>query len=383
MMKNAAAAVCALLLFALPVCAVRAQTAENTWVFGSQASIDFNSSPPTPSVAPPMNASEGTAAISGLPNTLLFYTDGVKVWNFNHTLMANGVGLMGNTSSTQSALIVPCHCHKFFIFTTDAAPGYTGLRYSMVDTLPNGTRYVQNPKNVMLLPNAAEKIAGLRIPGSNAFWVVAHRVGSNQFFAYRINNATCTIGPPVVSAAGTSYVGGSFGYGQGQMKFAPAGSLLAVAGLDFGPASFLELFQFNMASGTVTPVMVNVSGSYIPARDVSSHGFYGVEFAPNSKVLYATTILGSNVLYRYDLTLGQFVATTIANFGSGNYKVGALQRGPDGKIYIARPGMAFLSYLSNPNAVNGGWPSPPFALASGTHSNLGLPSFPAAIDTCV
>jgi hypothetical protein len=289
---------------------------------------------------------------------------------------------MGNASSTQSALIVPCHCHKFFIFTTDTAPGYThGLRYSMVDTLPSGTRYVQNPKNIPLLPNASEKLAGIRV--TNGFWVVAHRMGTKQFFAYRINNITCTIGAPVVSAVGTTYVGGSFGYGQGQMKFSPNGSLLAVAGTDFGAASFLELFQFNAASGTVTPVMVSVSGSTVPARDVSNHGFYGVEFAPNSKVLYATTILGSNVLYRYDLTLGTFVATVINNFGSGNYKIGALQLGPDGKIYVARPGLPFLNYLNVPNAPTGGWPSPPFALASGTQSQLGLPSVVAALDTCI
>ena len=71
--------------------------------------------------APPINSGEGSSSISDSNGQLLFYTDGVTVWDKNNAVMQNGTGLMGNGSSTQSALIVPCTCDKYFIFTTDAA----------------------------------------------------------------------------------------------------------------------------------------------------------------------------------------------------------------------------------------------------------------------
>lgn len=53
-----------------------------------------------------MNTSEGCASISDLNGNLLFYTDGVTIWNQTHSVMANGNGLFGHYSSTQSSIIV-------------------------------------------------------------------------------------------------------------------------------------------------------------------------------------------------------------------------------------------------------------------------------------
>jgi hypothetical protein len=382
MIKNVLAILTASLFCALSMHDAGAQNAESTWVFGAHARMSFSTIPPTASVAAPMNSSEGAAAMSGYTGALMFYTDGVTVWSGSNTQLPNGFGLLGNTSSTVSALIVPCLCRNFFIFTTDTAPSYAnGLRYSKVSvSLVGGPMFVNSPKNVVVLPHASEKIAAVRDP-SGGFWVVAHEMGNNKFYAYRINNTTCTMSPPVVSNAGAIYSGGSAGYGQGQMKFSPNGQRLAVAGMDYGSGSFVELFNFNLVTGHVTQAIGIPSG--LPAHNVSTHGFYGVEFAPNSNVLYATTIVGSNVLYRFDVTLNNLNPTVINNYGGGNYIVGGLQRGPDGKIYIARTGMPYLGVLHAPNAVNGGWTPAVFNLASGSQSGLGMPAVVAALNTCM
>src|SRR6202035_1665485 len=198
--------------------------------------------------------------------------------------------------------------------------------------------------------------------GSGHFWLVAHTMLDNKFFAYR-TRSDCTLDPPIVSAVGANFKGGTNNFGLGQMKISPNGKLLAHAGLGQGTGSFVELFQFNTSTGTVS----NLGSA--TARDTltSGDGFYGIEFSPNTNALYATTIQANCNIYRYDnITVNQLTSKTqISNLGSSSmYAVGALQLAPDGKIYVARYFTPSLYVLNNPNAPNGGWTTTPFNLAS-------------------
>src|SRR5690348_10992904 len=80
-----------------------AQHEADNWYFGYHAGISFNSGVVTDINGGQTNTREGTAVISD-KNTgeLLFYTDGVTVWNRHHRVMSNGTGLKGGTSCTQS-----------------------------------------------------------------------------------------------------------------------------------------------------------------------------------------------------------------------------------------------------------------------------------------
>ena len=84
-----------------------AQKQANIWYFGSNAGLDFNNGNPTALTDGSMFTQEGCASIADENGNLLFYTDGLKAWNKNHQSMPNGTGLLGNYSSTQSAIIVP------------------------------------------------------------------------------------------------------------------------------------------------------------------------------------------------------------------------------------------------------------------------------------
>lgn len=86
-----------------------AQGEANWWYFGyntGYAGLDFNGGSPVAVTNGQLSTYEGCASISDAAGNLLFYTDGIKVWNKNHVQMPNGFGLMGATSSTQAALIV-------------------------------------------------------------------------------------------------------------------------------------------------------------------------------------------------------------------------------------------------------------------------------------
>lgn len=115
-----------------------AQNENTKWYFGNHAALDFMTNPPTILNNSAMNQFASSASIADTAGNLLFYTDGVTVWNKQHTIMANGTGLFGNTASAQSALIIkqPGNTNLYYIFTKDIVIGqlYTkGLNYSIVD----------------------------------------------------------------------------------------------------------------------------------------------------------------------------------------------------------------------------------------------------------
>jgi hypothetical protein len=374
----------ALVVLTLSSWNVNAQKAANNWYFGHHVRIDFNPAVPTATAVTTIDTSEGCSAISDSNGNPLFYTDGMTVWNKNDAPMTGGTGLDGNSSSTHSALIVPCSCDKYFIFTTDCAENHyaKGLRYSVVDM--SGGLGAVTSKNKILLPNASEKVAGVA-DGSGGFWVVAHEMGNTWFYSYHIvAGSDCKVDPKlaIISKVGSSYSGGTAGYGLGQMKFSPGGKWLAVAGTNYVPTSFVELFKFDTSTGVVSNVTTGPT-----TRDTSDDGFYGVEFSHNSKYLYATTmgttpVTGiNNYLYRYNMP-GLTGRTTINNYGSVLYTLGALQLAPNGTIYLAQKGQQYLDFLPSPD-TGGGWTTGAhFNLASGTSSLLGLPTVVAGDFSC-
>src|SRR5438552_12793283 len=138
-----------------------AQKEYNVWYFGYGAGLDFNSGSPVALMGGKTNQLEGCASVADdETGELLFYTDGLQVWNRLHQVMPNGDGLMGDGSSTQSAMIIgkPDDMGKYYVFTCDQG-GYIqtnrGIHYSIVDMSLDGGLgdIVTTSKNVTLLGN--------------------------------------------------------------------------------------------------------------------------------------------------------------------------------------------------------------------------------------
>ena len=63
------------------------QKEANIWYFGEKAGLDFNTSPPTALTNGEINTSEGCSSFSDEDGNLLFYSDGITVWDKNHDIM--------------------------------------------------------------------------------------------------------------------------------------------------------------------------------------------------------------------------------------------------------------------------------------------------------
>lgn len=116
-----------LLLFSI---SVYAQKEGNVWYFGNRAGVDFNQVPPAALTDGVLSTNEGCASIAGADGKLLFYTDGSTIWNKSHAVMKNGYGLLGNSSSTQSAVVIrwPESLNLYYVFTVGEESG--PLNYS-------------------------------------------------------------------------------------------------------------------------------------------------------------------------------------------------------------------------------------------------------------
>lgn len=310
-----------------------AQKEANIWYFGYHAGLDFNTNPPSVLTNGMMQQIEGCSSVSDASGQLLFYTDGVTVWNKNHNVMVNGTGLYGNTSSTNSGLIFPFpgNQNMYYIFTTDYDYGSNGLRYSTVDISMNGGLGQVIQKNIMLLSSSAEKLAAVKHANEHDIWLIAHEKHNNNFVAYLITDLG--IGSPIYSAVGSTLVGS-----QGQLKVSKCANKIAQA--DY-VANLVEVYDFNKISGTV---------SNPHSFNYSDHT-YGVEFSPNEKYLYASVSYWDHKVYQIDLTT--YSSNLILDYSVAT--PGSLQLAPNGKIYIGNYNYAlaipydYLGVINNPD----------------------------------
>ena len=97
------------LITALSVCLMTGNAQDKTsfWYFGEFAGINFTSSGPRVLTDGALITGEGCSSMSTDNGLLQFYTDGRFVYDRNHDQMPAGSGLLGHSSSTQSAIIVP------------------------------------------------------------------------------------------------------------------------------------------------------------------------------------------------------------------------------------------------------------------------------------
>ncbi len=332
----------------------------SNWYFGNGAGIRFNNDG---SVSNANNGKlqtfEGCATISDSFGGLLFYTDGITVYNKNHEVMRNGEGLFGDPSSTQSAIIVPKPEDPtiFFVFTVDTSvsPQDTdyGLNYSVIDITEDNGMGAVIQKNVSLLQDCSEKItAVIKNCFEQSIWVVtlASQNGTsgilNTFYAFEVN-ATGVLTSPVKTTFSDLQIEDPRGY----LKLSPDGTKIAIANFTDG----LFLYDFNESTGGIS----NQQFISLPGANKNP---YGLEFSPNSNLLYvhATNEIEatgnySSSLLQFDITSTDIEASLIELDNRAIYR-GALQQGENGKIYRTittsyTEGTPYLGVINNPNEI--------------------------------
>ncbi len=320
------------------------QNETNHWYFGSQAGLSFSTSPPTVLTNGAITGGEGCATISDVNGNLLFYSNGVNVWNSAHNIMANGNGLMGSISTTQAALIVkqPKSNSLYYLFTLDQLGYANGLRYSVIDmTLAAGLGSVTTKNNLLYTPSC-EKLTGVRHCNGSDVWIISHDYNSAQFRVFLLTSSglsTTTVISNIGSVISNSI--NSAGYLKASTNGRKIG--LAIAGFTVNNGGY-EIYDFDNSTGVVSNSLVLAYGNYP----------YGCEFSPDGTKFYGSA-LDAPQISQWNLCAGSNSAILNSLFTvstgsllSYNSPYG-MQLAKDGKIYFIYGTNNQLGAINNPN----------------------------------
>ncbi len=345
-----------------------ANQTSNQWYFGEQAGIEFTNGPIAILDGNNQDAPEGCATISDVNGDLLFYTNGVTVWNREHEVMINGDGIGGDLLSAQNSLIMPFGDDEtmFYILTTERVYGDDeyALRYSIVDMKEGNGLGSVIVRDIKLMDNSTERITGSGFTGNDL--ILAHEFGNNTFRAFQTSPAG--LSGAIFSPSGEIHDFMQELSATGYMKISANLNQIAV---NIPGTNQIEIFDFNQGEVS-NPRLI----------DTGENDLYGMEFSPGGLRLYVTTNSGASKLIQYDLDslnsanpAADIEATKFDGFVQGsNY--GALQLGPDGTIYMAVDNSGTIGTISAPDGDDAGASFDPVGFdLSGRTSRLGLPNF--------
>jgi gliding motility-associated-like protein len=307
----------------------------NIWYFGLKGGLNFNPVPGSPSPVAignsAMIANEGCGSICDINGQLLFYSNGVTVYNRKHEVMLNGDNLAGNISSVQSCLIVPIPGSDslYYLFTSDAVENNyaRGYCYSLINMKRDNGFGEVVAKNILLQASCTERLTAVRHANGLSVWVITNDNNSNTFRAWLVgcNGLQAT---PVVSNVGV-VLDQDIIANVGMMKVSPDGKQLCQTHFPLfdNVPNFAQLFDFDNATGIF---------SNPRSIDFPDAQFLTCEYSPDSKLLY--------MVRTFDKAIDQLEATlpTVASIlasrvtiNTGTASFMGVQLAPDGKIYLA------------------------------------------------
>jgi gliding motility-associated-like protein len=340
-------------LSSLAFCAsLFAQKEANIWYFGDGAGLDFNATPAQMLTNGSINTDEGSASIADSNGSLLFYTDGVTVWNKNHDTLKYGFGLNGHSTSAQSALIVrqPNSSNQYYIFSTAVESYYklkywlpdlaTGVYYSIVDLgKENGLGEIV-VKNVPLMDSSTESISAIYHKNKIDIWIVTVQAETNRIYIYLLTRNGIQL------HSSDQYQLDSQRR-RSQLKFSPDSKNLVITNDNIKNPK-IYLFDFD-----------NSTGKLSNQRFIANVRSYSMEFSNNSELLYFTDIKGKYfALYQCktsDIGNDSLQGTNYTKLFeeiNTSFGFGSLQRGPNNIIYLNGTGThQYLSEIKNPDKI--------------------------------
>jgi hypothetical protein len=370
----------ALCLLTCTVLSGQAQKEAHNWMLATNSGMTWNTTQtigalnglPTPIDNNAVFGDEGVLSMSDAAGKLLFYSNGENIWNAAHERM-NTDALTGYVSSAQSGIAIPYpgQATKYIVFTISLANDNI-LSCTIVDmTLNGGLGGIPAGQQNIRLTGASgilgESVSAVRHANSADYWIVAPGRGSgtsSNMNVWKVTSAgvqtACIASYPL--PADTEANPSANGY----LRFSPDGKHFAWPEYVSGQVFF---------------------GNFDPLTGVCSNikmyngviGQYGMEFSPDGKILYAGQGGVSMRVYKFDDLLNAANPDLVAYkeeiiTGTETYVIGALQTGPDGRIYGALYDSKELLVINNPNEYdNYNW-----TVVSGLINNrvvLGLPNF--------
>ncbi|MFN0202060.1 MAG: T9SS type A sorting domain-containing protein [Bacteroidia bacterium] len=323
------------------------QMFDNNWIIGGAGNITkLHFSNGAVNVEMPTSFSGAflatTASISDSSGSLLFYTNGVKVFNKLGQVMENGDSLAPSNytsqmynvglSIPQGAIILPKpsspNIYYLFHYTAgDSSYDYPQkMLYSVIDMSQNNGDGKVMVKNQTVISDLLVHggLTACKHANGNDWWIVMPKAVSNKTYTILLTSngiKAVYLEPSVYTNPIYDDIGSSCFSPNGEKYIRTLWSKKKVLVYDFDRCngSFSNLQVFNAPTDGLN--------------------LRGVAVSPNSQFLYVSV---DSVLCQYDLTANNIDASrdTVAIYDgtispTQSTVFGALQLAPDGKIYVA------------------------------------------------
>jgi len=301
------------------------------------------------------NSGRGSAAISNFDGNLLFYTDGVNVFNRKHKLMAiqSGVTILGGVlANSQLATIVPKPgtCNSIYYLITTGYSAGSLFAYEIDMTEENGLGKVTADLGsiVVILGNLVSNVTV--VPNcSDGYWIVGMNENNGQIVSIPLTNSG--FGTPVQSTSFGGITPSSGAY-HSNIKFSPNTKRLAVVWehhvYNQGTGG-VRVLDFDRATGIATsPHTFSIPAPYSNLN--TNLGFTNCEFSMNSNYLYLASRINGNDIIRIDLTSSQPHNSNVISVGVS--LINALTLAISGQIHFSTVQSTSLSSITNPDETN-------------------------------
>ncbi len=320
------------------------------WYFGDHYGLEFRDD--TVIILPDggMHANDANNTVSNKYGDLLFYTNGMEVFNSQHDTMPNGMNL-GGDNEAQTTLIIPHPSNNnyyFIISTLNFFSPSGGLFYSIVDMqLDNGLGDVTDSK-IVLSNDVVETASVVRHCNNKDYWLIAHTRPWNglpsQFYVWEITNNGINVTPLVIPSIEIL----------GRMVFNNHNN--AFFTLNLSPTNLISKFNFDNSTGSI---------NYDYTFTIGSGSKF--ELSSNGQKLYS---LNSWYLHQYDLSSNDPNLITSSGIVIDSINLfHHVELSSDNKIYISFAGSPILSQINKPNEeglacdlsfaeIDFGWPPP-------------------------
>ena len=380
-----------------------------TWLFGKKNNtefplfggtmVDFNFSPP--GVFPQnlnIKMNVANTSMSDQDGNLLFYSNGITVYNHNHNQLSNGFDLnldytAGSTIElilVQGIITLPNlnDTSQYYLLhfgqqlISQPAPLHaisSPLFYSKVNLgHPDFPEGIIEQKNTILSETAFDngKITATRHANGRDWWIILSEYDTNRFHRFLLS-------PEGIELVGIQEMEEVHRPGLGQAVFSPNGSIYVNMSLHEFSENYMDIYDFNRCTGELT----NHRNFFFD----DNVGAGGVAISPNSRFLYLVT---SYNIREFDLWADDIIATedTVAvNDGSFDTIVNPInndtiflqnrwfmaQLAPDGKIYINHSNsVSTLAVIENPDLPGDSCNVQQHSFSLGVLNSFSLPNFP-------
>jgi len=315
---------------------------KSNWYLSSTNGLKFGTGVPVVDNSMPEEnfISRGCAVQSSTTGAVLFYTNSIKVWKADHTVLnttaGTAVDLKGNYWGLDGVIIVPnpSNSASYYIFTKGTV-GITnnnlldGLRSTVITM--SGSVPTMPAATVNVPITALTGMTGFLAGNDNAVYggtsmVAFQHCGGYYIFTTLKKSDGYYLTVFSLTTAGLSYKSSILlpnNHISDKMHISPNGNKIAYISWGTGNNDRSNLlFDFDKYSGIIS----NPQTFF----EVSNYTWIeGVEFSPDSRLMYTSDV--DSAFYQIDISAANpLVSRKII---STEFTPRALKRGPDGKIY--------------------------------------------------